>query len=135
MGALGASSPRDGHPVTGYVPKPGDRVRATRELVVERVDSDSWILPADGAGFFSLGFAVELVEAALVPFVVGGPITPEMGEPPASSIVSDKYRDAWQRRTRGWFIAWAASSACGWQELAQSGPLTLLRLGDGSTPS
>lgn len=132
--------------VGSYTPKPGDRVKmrstAWRDVIVES-EYHGGFTYRDAGGTYSGGWVnaktveFELVAAAPVPFVIGGPITPEMGEPPPRSIVvaADGGAACWQRSSSRWYTPGIGDSL-DWDTMNKRvGGWSLLRLGDGGEPA
>lgn len=122
--------------MSGYTPRPGDRVRVTYEATVRSIPGGSPVVLNPGAGGWFIPSAfpsvqVELIEPAPVSFVVGGGITEEMGEPPNHSIVTDRRGNAWERLSLSWWCT-VLDRGSSWEVLQQLRPLTLLRRGDGT---
>lgn len=129
----------------GHTPKPGDRckLRFTSwiDATIDRVD-ETCISYHHTCNPMAFGSAVhsavdlELIQAAPVPFVVGQPITPEMGEPPLYSVVGHPNGPlCWQRVRKGWMAA-DGRDGMAWEDFERAGaPMILLRLGDGSVTS
>lgn len=114
--------------MTGYSPKVGDKILASREVTVGRVE-DKWFTATDGAIFPPAGqWSYELVEAAPVPFEAGKPLTSAMGEPPNKSVVIDRSGDAWQRHRTDWYCA-VMVSGYDWGTVQRYAPFVLTHLG------
>lgn len=77
---------------------------------------------------------VRVIERAKVPFVVGELLTPEMGEPPADSVILNlRTGTAWQRSGGRWVSTYSTGLSHIWTEFeppVKRGNYRLLHLGE-----
>lgn len=108
--------------MSGYTPKPGDRIRISAEGIVQEVSAHE--VTVEGGIYDRAEYDFELIEA---PFVVGQPITPEMGEPPEGSVIRSDAGSVYENVGSGW-VSVGSLSPIGWDNFRPENN-TLLYLG------